>query len=180
LLFIGIHWHRKGGDVVLETGELLAERGFPFEIYIVGSAPDEGLPERPWLNDHGYLSKADEAQRNKLRQLIRDADFLFLPTRQDTYGIVFAEASAYGTPSITRDIGGVGSVVCDGVNGVLLSKDATAGDFADAIERAWADPERYTKLREAARGEYEARLNWTAWAGSIAAVINRLEAAGRI
>lgn len=179
LLFIGIHWLRKGGDVVLQTGELLAERGFPFEIRIVGSAPDEGLPERPWLHNHGYLSKADEGQRAKLRALIRDADFLFLPTRQDTYGIVFAEASAYGTPSITRDIGGVASVVREGINGIVLPADATAADFADGIEAAWQDKDRYQAMREGARREYEQRLNWTAWAASLAAVIDRLEAAGR-
>lgn len=180
LLFIGVHWHRKGGDVVLETGETLSQRGFPFEIHIVGSAPEDGLPDRPWLRDHGYLSKADSAQREKLRELIRDADFLLLPTRQDTYGIVFAEASAYGTPSITRDIGGVSSVVRGGINGRVLPADARAGDFADAIEQAWADPKRYKTLREGARREYVERLNWTSWARSLAGVINRLEASGRI
>jgi len=180
LLFIGIHWLRKGGDVVLAAGELLAERGFPIRVDIVGSAPDDGLPDRPWLRDHGYLSKADHSQRAKLRELIRNADFLFLPTRQDTYGIVFAEASAYGTPSVTRDIGGVASVVRDGVNGILLPQDATAENFADAIEHAWREAERYTALREGARREYEERLNWTSWAASLAAVIDRLEGAGRI
>jgi glycosyltransferase involved in cell wall biosynthesis len=180
LLFIGIHWLRKGGDVVLAAGELLEERDFPFQIDFVGSAPDEGLPDRAWLRDHGYLSKADHAQRATLRELIRDSDFLFLPTRQDTYGIVFAEASAYGTPSITRDIGGVGSVVRDGVNGMLLPRDATAADFADAIEKTWREKGRYTALREGARREYEERLNWTSWADSLAAMIGRLETAGRI
>jgi glycosyltransferase involved in cell wall biosynthesis len=180
LLFIGIHWLRKGGDVVLATGELLAAKSFPFHIDIVGSAPDDGLPQRPWLENHGYLSKADEGQRAKLRALIRDADFLFLPTRQDTYGIVFAEASAYGTPSVTRDVGGVASVVRDGVNGMVLPEDASAEDFAAAIEAAWRDTSRYEALREGARREYEERLNWTSWAGSTASVIARLDAERRI
>ena len=180
LLFIGIHWHRKGGDLVLATGEILAARGVPVNIDIVGSAPDDGLPDRPWLQDHGYLSKADPAQAARLRQLIRNADFLFLPTRQDTYGIVFAEASAYGTPSVTRHIGGVASVVRDGINGVVLPADAKAEDFAAAIEAAWRDKPRYQALREGARREYEERLNWTSWANSLAEVIARLEAAGRI
>ena len=180
LLFIGIHWLRKGGDVVLATGEILAERGVPVNIDIVGSTPDEGLPDRPWLQDHGYLSKADPAQAARLRELIRDADFLFLPTRQDTYGIVFAEASAYGTPSVTRGVGGVASVVRDGVNGVVLPAGATAEVFAEAIEAAWRDQSRYQALREGARREYEERLNWTSWARSIADIIARLEAAGRI
>ena len=180
LLFIGIHWLRKGGDVVLAAGEILAERGFPFRIDIVGSAPDEGLPERPWLTSHGYLSKADEGQRAQLQALIQKAGFLFLPTRQDTYGIVFAEASAYGTPSVTRDVGGVASVVRDGVNGIVLPADATAEDFAAAIEAVWRDRARYQELREGARREYEQRLNWTSWARSIRNIIVQLATAGRV
>lgn len=44
-------------------------------------------------------------------------NFLLLPTIAECAGIVFAEASGYGIPSITYDTGGVGTYVIDGING---------------------------------------------------------------
>jgi glycosyltransferase involved in cell wall biosynthesis len=94
--------------------------------------------------------------------------------------MVFAEANAYGTPALTRDVGGVADVVRDGANGVVLPENAVAADFAAVIESLWNDPDRYAGLRESARQEYENRLNWDVWAREIAAVIDKLAVAGRI
>ncbi|TSA49979.1 MAG: glycosyltransferase [Sphingobacteriales bacterium] len=39
-----------------------------------------------------------------------------VPSRAECYGIVFAEASSYGLPSVSTDTGGVSAVVKEGVN----------------------------------------------------------------
>jgi glycosyltransferase involved in cell wall biosynthesis len=39
LLFIGKIWTRKGGDVAVETAEILNRRGFETELTLVGSLP---------------------------------------------------------------------------------------------------------------------------------------------
>ena len=179
LLFLGAEWLRKGGDVVWDAANLLAQRGVPIQLDLVGSTPTEALPDRPWLRMHGFLSKAKASEADQLRELIRDADLLFLPTRQDTYGMVFGEANAYGTPALTRAVGGVGDVVRDGVNGILLPQDATPSDFADAIQSLCEDRERYRALRESARQEYENRLNWQTWADAIAGRVETLKMQGR-
>lgn len=179
LLFIGGDWARKGGDVVCAAAEDLIGRGIPVRVDIVGSAPTS-LAARPWLNDHGFLSKADSAQFDCLRTLMRDAHFLFLPTRQDCTPMVFAEANAYGTPAVTRDVGGVADVVRHGFNGLVLPKDAAPSDFADAIEAAWRNQEEYAQLRQRARLEYEGRLNWGSWARAIEVVVKSLELQGRL
>lgn len=56
-----------------------------------------------------------------------------------------------------------GQVVRDGVNGFLLSPDATATDFADVICRVYGDRTYYYQLRCSAKKEYQIRLNWTRW-----------------
>lgn len=175
LLFLGADWVRKGGDVVCDTARLLHERGVPVQVDIVGSGPPGGLPDVPYIIGHGFLSKADPVQFERLRAMIQNAAFLFLPTWQDCTPMVFAEANAYGTPAITRDVGGVAFVVRDGENGYTLPQPATPEDFADAIERVWRDPASYLALRQAARTTYEQRLNWPAWADAMAAVIEKLE-----
>ena len=94
--------------------------------------------------------------------------------------MVFSEANAYGTPVVTRAVGGVADVVRDGVNGIVLPEDAGPSSFADAIAAAWGDPDRYRDLRDGARKTYDGRLNWAKWAEAIAAIIRDLEARGRV
>jgi glycosyltransferase involved in cell wall biosynthesis len=180
LLFLGADWVRKGGDVVCSAAEILARRGIPIQVDVAGAAPPAGLGDKPWLRYHGFLSKADDAQFGRLLALLRDADFLFLPTRQDCTPMVFGEANAYGTPVVTRDVGGVADVVHDGSNGIILAEAAEPEDFADAIAAAWQERARYAQLREGARRAYEERLNWHSWARAMGDVVKRLEAEGRI
>jgi glycosyltransferase involved in cell wall biosynthesis len=111
---------------------------------------------------------------------MRDADLLFLPTRKDCTPMVFAEANAYGTPAVTRDVGGVADVVHNGANGIVLREDADAAEFAAAIESLWNNPDRYAELRSSARLEYETRLNWGAWARGIAQLVENLSVTRRI
>jgi glycosyltransferase involved in cell wall biosynthesis len=180
LLFIGGEWIRKGGDVVCAAADMLAGKGIPVRVDLVGVTPPQDVPSRPWLHHHGYLSKADKDQLVLFRSLMRDADLLFLPTRRDCTPMVFAEANAYGTPALTRDVGGVADVVRDGANGIVLPADAEAPQFAAAIEQLWNSPDRYLRLRKSARHEYESRLNWDVWASKIAQLIDELALAGRI
>ena len=174
LLFIGGDWQRKGGDLVLETAHTLRARGFPFHLDLVGASPADADAGPGDITAHGFLSKGDPVQFDRLKDLYRRAGFLFLPTRQDCTPMVFAEANAYGTPGMTRDVGGVGGVVEDGVNGHLLPSAATPADFADAIERSWRDTAAYRQLRADSRRAYEERLNWTAWARRLRQVIDGL------
>jgi glycosyltransferase involved in cell wall biosynthesis len=180
LLFIGGEWVRKGGDIVCDAADILASKGIPVRVDFVGASPPADLPSRPWMHPHGYLSKSDQKEAELLRSLMRDAELLFLPTRRDCTPMVFAEANAYGTPALTRNVGGVADVVHDGANGIVLQEDAQAEDFAAAIEALWNDPQRYARLRASARNEYETRLNWDVWARQIAEVVRSLSAAGRI
>ena len=94
--------------------------------------------------------------------------------------MVFAEANAYGTPALTRDVGGVADVVCHGANGIVLPEQADAEQFAAAIESLWNSPDLYAQLRSSARREYENRLNWDVWAQTIAKLVENLASAGRI
>ena len=180
LLFIGGEWIRKGGDIVCAAADILASKGIPLRVDLVGVLPPEDLQPRPWLHHHGYLSKADAGQLLLLHSLMRDADLLFLPTRRDCTPMVFAEANAYGTPALTRDVGGVGDVVRDGANGIVLPEIADATQFAAAIEFLWNSPDRYAQLRASARREYETRLNWGVWAKGIAQLVETLAARHRI
>jgi glycosyltransferase involved in cell wall biosynthesis len=74
--------------------------------------------------------------------------------------MTYAEASAFGLPSITTATGGIPGVVADGINGYCLPLSAPAAQYADLIEGILADRERYQKLACASFQRFEERLNW--------------------
>ena len=64
-------------------------------------------------------------------------DLLVLPSHQEPFGTVLAEALAAGTPVVATAVGGLGEVVTDGVDGVLVPPgrpDALAAGVLRALE----------------------------------------------
>ena len=159
LLFIGRDWAEKGGDVALETAALLNRRGLPTELHVVGCEPPRGLPD--FVRAHGFLSKATESGRDSLTGLFRRAHFLILPTRVECFGIVLAEASAFGVPSLARDVAGTSSAVTEGRNGKLFRPEQGAEAYAGYVLWLLASEERYRALALSSYEEHATRLNWS-------------------
>jgi glycosyltransferase involved in cell wall biosynthesis len=159
LLFLGVAWKRKGGPKALEVARILHERGVPVRLRIIGCVPPEkDLP--PYVEVTPFISKTSAAGAQALNDAIRTSHFLLLPTLAECFGIVFAEASAHGVPSITHDVGGVSTAITEGVNGHLFTVDSPAEDMAERIEATFAMPGHYTELAVSSFAQYKARLNW--------------------
>jgi glycosyltransferase involved in cell wall biosynthesis len=65
----------------------------------------------------GHLPNKD------VMKLMRESDFLVLPTFHDTFGYVTLEAMARGTPVIGTDTCALPEIIEDGLNGILLPFD---------------------------------------------------------
>jgi glycosyltransferase involved in cell wall biosynthesis len=172
LLMVGGPWHRKGGDIVFATLLELIRRGIPTRLSVVGATPPPGVAH-PALTAVGRLNKNCPADAAHLGELYRAADFLFVPSRGEAFGTIYAEAAAFGVPSIAADIGGVGTAVLDDRTGVLLDPAATPADYADHIAAVWQDRNDYERLARGARAYFDSRLNWTAWGRQTADVLRR-------
>lgn len=158
LLFVGVEWDRKGGDLVLETAACLQSKGMQVRVDIVGCTPPCPVPE--YVVQHGFVSKASQNGQQKLRDLYLDAHYLFVPSLAECYGLVFAEASAFGVPSIARATGGIPSVVRNGENGWALPINATAEAYANQILGDMSDRVGYAAIAKRARRMYEETFNW--------------------
>ncbi len=166
LLFVGVDWARKGGNIAVAALDDLNARGRAAELTVIGCRPpDSSL--RPEMTVVPFLDKNDPSDRRRMADFYLAADFFVLPTRQECYGIVFCEAAAYGLPSLATDTGGVSGAVREGVTGHLLPSAAGGPEYADVVERILAAPGGLEALRQTARDEYETRLNWGAWAESV-------------
>ena len=167
LLFVGVEWERKGGPVVVDAVQNLKSRGWDVALTIVGCNPDLNLPGVEIIP---FLSKNDPVQAKRLNDLFLQADFFILPTTAECFGLVFAEASAMGTPVLARNTGGVSGVVNEGTNGFLLPESAKGEAYAAKIVEV-LNSEKYNSLRQSSRALYESSLNWNAWGEKVANVI---------
>ena len=173
LLFVGVDWKYKGGDIAFETLVELRKLGIKSSLTVVGCMPPSSLSHAD-MCVIPFLDKNDISQKNKLAQLFANSDFLIFPTRTDCFGIVACEACAFGLPVIATATGGVPEIVRDGVNGCLLSMEAGGSRYAQVIREVYSDPTRYERMRKAARREFETRLNWDAWGRTVARLLNNL------
>ena len=173
LFFIGVEWERKGGEIAFETLLKLEEMGVPAELIVCGCIPPAQFAHAR-MKVIPYLSKKDEKQRKELDKLFETSDFLLLPTRGDTYGMVFCEASAFGLPAIATNTGGVSGAVKEGENGFLLPLEARGGEYAELIARIYRDGRRYADLVRSSRAAFDNRLNWDAWGISVTKLITEL------
>jgi len=159
LLFTGIDWQRKGGNITLDTAKILHDHGIKVHLDIVGIRNlSLELPE--YVTNHGFISKSTDEGRKKLDDLFSKAHFLVLPTRAECMAIVYCEASSYGLPSLTTNTGGVASAIRDNINGKLFQLSDEASKYAEYIEHTLADFKNYQKMCFSSYNEYQTRLNW--------------------
>lgn len=178
LLFLGRDWRRKGGDVALEVAHALRAMGVEAELTFAGSYVPRDTPLPEYVKALGYLNKSDAAQRATLSRLFAESHFLILPTRADCAPAAVREASAYGLPCVTSDVGGLTTLVNSGHNGQTFALDAGAGAYARYIAAAFGDPDVYRQLGQATIEEYRARLNWQSAGRTVRHLLEQV-AAGR-
>lgn len=99
----------------------------------------------------------------------RAADAAIVPSRSESFGLVALEAAACGTPVVATDVGGLSTIVLDGVSGALVLERTVEG-FADGLERVLGDPVTSLSMGAAA-GDHAARFTWSAAAEAFTAAV---------
>jgi len=169
LLFLGVDWERKGGQIAVEAARLLNLRGLKTQLIVAGcSVPGE---KHAFVTELGFISKRTEEGRSKIAELLRTSNFLIFPTRAECAGIVLSEASAFGLPIITTDTGGIATYVSQEMNGVRLPLTAGAEIYADHILRIFRDQSTYRAMAFAGWNEYSGRLNWQSAVSSLLSLL---------
>jgi len=171
LLFLGVNWKRKGGEIAFETFQKLAEMGLQTELTVCGCKPPKEFSHKN-MNVIPFLDKNDPHQRRILSDLFLASDFLLLPTRNECYGVVFCEANAFGLPAIATNTGGVPTIIRNGENGYLLPPEAGGADYAKLIAEIYSDDARYYELCRTSRQAFDQRLNWDVWAQKVKNLIS--------
>ena len=160
LLFLGIDWQRKGGDIAIEVVRQLNLMGMTAELHVIGPEIEALKPFPTFVIPHGRVDKTTLAGRNKLETQLAESHFLLLPTRAECCGIALAEACAYGVPSVTTNVGGVETAIKNGLNGWAFKLESDPSEYASYIFELMSNYSRYKELALSSYNEYLLRLNW--------------------
>lgn len=172
ILFIGKDWGRKGGDIVLRVAECLHNSRIPIVVDVLGCRPPHEVPE--YIKVHGFISKSNPQGKARIDGLFRESHFLLVPSEADCTPIVFAEASSYGLPSISRDVGGISTMICSGQNGMVFSFDEEPEQYARYISDKWSDKDEYEELSRSAFSYYRNDLNWNVFGKRVLDLLERI------
>lgn len=116
LLGVAFYWDkRKGLDVFVELSKRLPKE---YQIILVGTneGTDQLLPEN-------VISIHRTSSQQELAEIYSAADLFVNPTREETFGLVNAEALACGTPVLTFQTGGSPEVANDTCGSMVQKED---------------------------------------------------------
>lgn len=187
-LFVGRIDPIKGIDVLIEAFSRTAQgwgtaSASPKLVLVGGELDNHGRPVGDLAEveaDARRLGFADDIvflgarPQEDLATLYQAVDFVVIPSRYESFGLVAVEAMASGTPVIASRAGGLPYSVRDGVAGLLVCP-GNAVSLTDAILELSRNEERRAALAGRARAE-AARFSWDTVATAMTGVYRSLAA----
>jgi glycosyltransferase involved in cell wall biosynthesis len=118
------------------------------------------------------LGVLDDRQK---KDFFSGIDVFALPSRSDSFGLVLPEAWANGVPNVGYRAGGIGWVIRDGIDGLLV-RCGDVGGLARALLRLEGDGALRRRLGETGRARTEKEFDWEEKLGVVHGVYEELAA----
>lgn len=158
---VGALGYAKGTLHLLAAARRLWKWGIPVELLLVGAmepAVERAIARLPetWRGRCHCLGRVSEAEK---WALLAAADVLALPSRTESFGMVFLEAWLCRKPVIGARAGAIPDVIQHGVDGVLVEFGDVAG-LADALRALLSDPAYAAQLGTRGYQKVQQRYTW--------------------
>jgi glycosyltransferase involved in cell wall biosynthesis len=162
---------KEAGDYVAYIGRLSPEKGLwtllrGFEqlrgmrLKIAGTGPLE-KELRAYVHDRGlaHIELVGFVAGEDKWQFLRKSRLVVIPSEcYEMFPLTLLEAYAAGKPVIASNVGGIGSLVENGVTG-LLFKPGDPSDLARQIDALWCAPESVGRMGACARRVVEEKFS---------------------
>jgi glycosyltransferase involved in cell wall biosynthesis len=154
LLFFGRIWEYKGLEYLIRAEPLIAERVPDVEIVIAGRGEDFEKYRRMMVNPSRFIVDNDLIPEERVAQHFGESSVVVLPYIDASQSGVVPIAYSFSRPVVATSVGGLPSVVEDGVTGLLVPpRDERA--LADALVTLLEDDELRHKMGDAGRQKLE-------------------------
>jgi glycosyltransferase involved in cell wall biosynthesis len=161
--FLGAVTYDKGAIHLVEAMRRLWEEGKEASLAIAGPVIAPG-------GFDGYYRRLPDSVKERIRllgevrgqlkcDLLAATDVFAMPSRVDSFGIVYLEAWAYKKPVIGARAGGVPEVIKNGSDGLLVRFGDVEG-LAKAIEYLLTHPELAKEMGEKGFRKVKERYTW--------------------
>ena len=140
LIFISSFKQGKGLIETIKATDILKERGYDVTLWAIG----KGLPGRG--TDADYINKVEQLATERpwitleefkkapeLCEALREADIFVMPSKPETFGLVYVEALSQGIPIVYCKGQGIDGFYADGYVG-YPSEAGNETDVADKLE----------------------------------------------
>ena len=159
-MFAGRIQPLKAPDVLLHAVRALLERDPSLRarlvVPVVGGPSGSGLEHPESLAQLARSLGVDDVVRfvppvaqSELADWYAAATLVCVPSYNESFGLVAVEAQASGTPVVAAAVGGLTTVVRDGVSGLLV-EGHDPEDYARAMQRIVASPDLRAELSRGA------------------------------
>lgn len=166
LLFVGSANFRKGVDLLPSIIRRLNGRAV---LRTVGALWGTSASRSIAGVEHLGVRSHEELVR-----IYNDADLLLLPSRQEGFGYVAAEAMACGTPVVASDLSSLPEIIPRNCGRLCPVDDVNA--FSDAVLELAEDPGVLAAMRRQARAHAQRNLDASRWLDEMEAALFRVGA----
>lgn len=146
--------YKKGIDLLIKSFYEASKRCSNLEL-ICGGGGKAQLKVLKWANKYNIkVNMLGALSRDEVAEAMNNCDIFILPSRYETFGVVYAEAMGCGKPIIGTKTGGPDSFVND-TNGILVKVDSSE-ELTDAIVYMVNNLEKYdsNRIRESVKGKF--------------------------
>ena len=144
---------------MLRAAQVAWESGHRFTLVLAGPQMPNFLSFWKSFRPAGpvhVLGQLDEVQK---RDFFAAIDLFALPSRSDSFGLVFPEAWVNGVPCVGYRAGGVPWVIRDGIDGLLV-RCGDIASLAAALVRLVGDAALRRRMGEAGRARIPTEFDW--------------------
>lgn len=143
-LFVGRHITDKNVTLIPQIVSIVQQTYPSFECHIAGSGPETPrlVAEIERLGLHHSVKILGRVEDNVLAEEFRGASLLLNTSTREGFGLVVAEAAAFGTPSVvvSSPDNAATDLIEPGVNG-QISPTLSAVDIAECVVKILASPD---------------------------------------
>lgn len=159
--YIGPRTFDKGTFHLVEAMQRLWKSGDPSTLVLAGTDIEDfrRFHEKLPANIKSKVLMLDWIPDEEKRDLLAASSLLVLPSRSDSFGIVFLEAWFYGKPVVGARAGGIPGLVRDGVDGLLVPF-GDVKELALSIQKLLLDKEYAVRLGTAGRERVLSDFTW--------------------
>lgn len=175
VLFLGAVTYDKGAVHLLRAMRVLASAEVPVRLVVAGTVTGQftrALAELPPHARERVEVLGNVSMEHKDR-LLRECTVLAMPSRVDSFGLVFLEAWAAGRPVLGAQAGGIPGVLNHMKNGMLVSF-GDVPDIAASIRWLVEHPAEARAMGMAGREKLRERYLWPDVARQVTDLYDRL------